>query len=256
MTQTLKGKTAVVTGASRGIGREIAQKLGKEGATVVVHYGGSADAAKEAVEQIEAAGGQAFAVQGDLSKAGAAKALFADIDSELEQRTGDKTIDILINNAGIASFTPLAETDEAEFDETFAVNVRASYFLAQEAVKRINDHGRIVNFSSVVSRLPVTAAAAYSVSKGAVDVLTRLLAAELGPRGITANAVAPGVIATDMAAGLLDPDSQEWVKETQTIKRIGQTDDVADLVAYLASPAARWVTGQVIEVSGGARVTY
>ena len=256
MTQTLEDKVAVVTGASRGIGRRIARRLAQEGALVAVHYGGSEAAAQEVVSEIEAAGGQAFAVQGDLAQPGAARALFAAVDAELERRTGSTAIDILINNAGIAPFTPFPETDEAEFDRIFAVNVRASYFVAQEASKRLRDDGRIVNFSSIVSRLPVTMAAAYSVSKGGIDVLTRLLAAELGERGITANAVAPGVIETDMAAELVQSEAQEWVKETQSVKRIGQTDDIADLVAFLASSQSRWVTGQVIEASGGARVIY
>jgi len=256
MTQTLKGKTAVVTGASRGIGREIALKLGKDGALVVVHYGGSADAARDVVAEIEAAGGKAFTVQGDLAQPGAAKDLFAKIDAELKARTGGTGFDILVNNAGIAPFVAFAETDEAQFDELFAVNVRAPYFLSQEAATRLNDNGRIINFSSVVARLPMPAIAAYSVSKGGIDVLTRALAAELGERGINVNAIAPGAIQTDMAEFLNDPDGAEFTKSTQTLKRIGQTDDIADLAHYLASPASRWVTGQVIEASGGARVTY
>ena len=256
MAQTLKDKVAVVTGASRGIGREIAQTLGREGALVVVHYGGSEQGAKDTVASIEAAGGKAFTVQGDLSKPGAAKELFARIDKELKDRTGTSTFDILVNNAGIATFTDFANTSEEQFDELIAVNVRAPYFLSQEAADRLNNNGRIINFSTVVVRLPLSAAAAYSVSKGGVDVLTRALAAELGERDITVNAIAPGAIETDMAEFLKDPEGAEFAKSTQSLKRLGQADDIADLALYLASPASRGVTGQVIEASGGARVTY
>lgn len=256
MSQSLKDKVAVVTGASRGIGRKIATTLASEGALVAIHYGGSADAAKEVVAEIERAGGRAFTVQEDLSQPGAAKNLFTKLDAALQTLVGSNNIDILVNNAGIAPFTAFQDTTEEEFDKIFAVNVRAPYFLALEAAKRLNDNGRIVNLSSVVARLPSAAAAAYSTSKGAIDTLTQILAAELGPRGIVVNAVAPGVIQTDMAEPMLEMAGTEWITETQSVKRIGQTEDVADLVTYLASPASRWVSGQIIEAAGGARVVY
>lgn len=254
MSQSLSNKVALVTGASRGIGRAIAVALAKQGATVAVHYGGSTEAANQTVSEVEAAGGKAFLIQEDLSQPGAAKHLFAKLDSELTTRTGTNKFDILVNNAGVAPFTPLSETSEEEFDNIFAINVRSPYFLAQEAATRLNDNARIINLSSVVSRIPGTAAPAYSMSKGAVDTLTEVLAGELGARGITVNAVAPGVIQTEMAEPLIEMAGEEGVHAMQSIKRIGQPGDVADLVAYLASEQSRWVTGQVIEVSGGTKI--
>ncbi|MDA7948735.1 MAG: SDR family oxidoreductase [Hyphomicrobiaceae bacterium] len=256
MVRSLEDKIAVVTGASRGIGREIAFKLAKEGAMVVVHYGGSKEAAEAVVTQIEVDGGKAFAVQGDLSKPRASKALFERIDTGLKAHNGSANFDILVNNAGIATFVDFANTSEDQFDELIAVNLRAPYFLAQEAAQRLNEDGRIINFSTVVVRMPLPSIAAYSVSKGGVDVLTRTLATELGERGITVNAIAPGAIQTDMAEFLNDPEGVEFTKSKQALKRIGQADDVADLALYLASPAGRWVTGQVIEASGGSLVSY
>lgn len=255
MTQELTGKVALVTGGSRGIGREISKKLAALGALVAVHYGTNANAAAGVVKDIEQAGGKAFAIQADLEDPEAPAALFAALDRELKARTGSTGIDILVNNAGIAPFVSFADTRVDEFDRLVAVNLRAPYFLAQEAASRLNDGGRVVNLSSIVSRLAFQGAAAYSLTKGGIDVLTRLLAAEFGGRGITVNAVAPGATQTDMAEFLNDPEAADGIIASQALKRIGQPGDIADTVAFLASPASRWVTGQVIEVTGGAVVT-
>lgn len=256
MTQDLEGKVALVTGGSRGIGREISKTLAEKGALVAVHYGSNSNAAAGVVRDIEQAGGKAFAVQADLAKAGAPKALFAALDKELKDRTGSAKLDILVNNAGIAPFQSFAETKEADFDRLIAVNLRAPFFLAQEAASRMNDGGRIVNLSTVAVRLPFGAVAAYSVSKGGVDVLTRVLAAEFGERNITVNAVAPGAIQTDMAEFLNEPEGVELAKSKQALKRVGQPEEIAEAVGFLASPSGRWVTGQVVEVSGGTVVTF
>ncbi|MDX2309322.1 MAG: SDR family oxidoreductase [Hyphomicrobium sp.] len=255
MSKPLSSKVALVTGGSRGIGRAIAERLSADGAVVGVHYGKNADAAETVVAGIKAKGGDAFAVGADLSKSGAAKVLFSAVDAELARR-GNAKLDILVNNAGIAPFVGFAETSEAQLDEIFAVNVRSLFTVTQEAVKRMNDGGRVVSTSSVVSRVPFTAVAAYSMLKAPVDNLTKSLAVELGPRNITVNAVAPGVIATDMAEFVHSPEGEEMAKSKQALKRVGQADDVADVVAFLTSPAARWVTGEVIEVGGGSALAF
>jgi 3-oxoacyl-[acyl-carrier protein] reductase len=256
MSKPLDGKTALVTGASRGIGRAIAEKLAADGATVAVHYGRNGKSAEEAVAAITKAGGKAFAIGADLTAKDAATKLFAAFDSEGKKAGGNGKFDILVNNAGIAPLVGFADTTEAQFDELIAVNVRAPFFIAQEAVKRLNDGGRIVNLSSVVARLPAQGLAAYSLTKPPIDNLTKSLASDLGARNITVNAVAPGVIETDMTAAFTGSDAEkQGVMSGQALKRIGQAGDIADVVAFLAGPNARWITGQTIETSGGATIT-
>lgn len=256
MSKTLEGKVALVTGGSRGIGRAIAEVLAAKGATVAVHYGRSAKAADEVVDGVVKAGGKAFAIGADLTAKDAAKQLFKAFDTAVTSHTGGSAkFDILVNNAGVAPFVGFAETTEAQFDEIIAVNVRAPFFIAQEAAGRLNDGGRIINLSSVVARLPAQGLEAYSLSKPAVDSLTKSLANALGARNITVNAVAPGVIETDMTVLLTSTDeSKEGVIAGQALKRIGKADDVADAVAFLAGPDGRWITGQTIETSGGTSI--
>jgi 3-oxoacyl-[acyl-carrier protein] reductase len=254
MSKPLEGKVALVTGASRGIGRAIAEKLAADGATVAVHYGRNGKFAEETVAGIEKAGGKAFPVGADLTAKDAATKLFDAFD-RAAPRNGGK-FDILVNNAGIAPLVGFSETTEAQFDELIAVNVRAPFFIAQEAVKRLKDGGRIINLSSVVARLPAKGLAAYSLTKPAIDSLTKSLAFDLGQRNITVNAVAPGVIATDMTAAFTgSQEADAGVMSGQALKRIGQADDIADVVSFLAGPRARWITGETIEVSGGTTVT-
>ena len=256
MSKPLEGKVALVTGASRGIGRAIAEKLAADGATVAVHYGRSAKAADETVAAIKKAGGKAYAVGTELNAKGAAAKLFAAFDAESKKHNGGETkLDILVNNAGIAPLVAFADTTEEQFDEIIAVNVRAPYFLSVEASKRLKDGGRIINLSSVVARLPAPGMEAYSLSKPAVSNLTRSLAAILGPKGITVNAVAPGVIDTDMTAAFTATDElTAHVISGQALKRLGKGEDIADVVAFLAGPGSRWITGETIETSGGTRV--
>lgn len=256
LTHPLAGKVALVTGASRGIGRAIAETFGRQGALVAVHFGKSKAAADDVVTSIEANGGQAFAIGADLSAKGAAAALFASLDKELTARTGGVSFDILINNAGIAPFIAFADTTEDVLDDIYTVNVKALFLVTQEAVKRLRDGGRIVSTSSIVARAPAAFVPAYSMLKAPVDNLTKALAVELGPRNITVNAVAPGIIDTDMTEFVRTDDGEAMALSKQALKRIGKPQDVADVVAYLAGPGSRWVTGSIIDVGGGSVLTF
>jgi NAD(P)-dependent dehydrogenase (short-subunit alcohol dehydrogenase family) len=257
MSRPLEGKVAVVTGASRGIGRAIAERLAADGALVAVHYGKSPAAAAETVNSITASGGSAFAVGADLASKGGVKSLFAGLDEELRARTGDIKFDILVNNAGIAPFIGFAETTEEVLDEIYTVNFKSLFFVTQEAVKRLRDGGRIVSTSSGASRTPLPAVAAYSALKAPIDNLSKSLAVELGPREITVNVISPGVIDTDMAAAFTRSDEgQEFAKSKQALKRIGRPEDIGDVVGFLVSKDARWVTGQVVEATGGSAITF
>lgn len=244
----LDGKIALVTGAGRGIGRAIAMRLAAEGARVAVHYGSSADAARQTVEMIEAQGGSAFVIQARLGVPGDAAALWAAFNLHADG------LDILVNNAGVlGGRVPFAEVDEALYDEVFAVNSRAPFFIVQHGLTRLRDGGRIVNVSTRFThgaRTPELMA--YAMSKAAIDALTGALAKQLGPRGITVNAVGPGATATDMnAARLATPEGREAIASLSPLNRVAQPEDIADIVAFLASDDARWVTGQWIDASGG-----
>lgn len=241
----LDGKTALVTGSSRGIGRGIALALAAEGARVAVHYAGNEAAAKEAVGAIEAAGGRAFAIRAELGLPGDADALWAAFDEHAEG------LDILVNNAGIAGPGLIHEVTEADYDRVFAVNAKAPFFVIQKGLERLRDGGRIINLSSGVTKVAFPGMTSYAASKGAVEVLTLTLAKTLGPRGITVNAVSPGTIETDIHPWLADPAARAHAAGFSVFDRVGQPDDVADVVAFLASDDARWITGQNIDVSGG-----
>jgi NAD(P)-dependent dehydrogenase (short-subunit alcohol dehydrogenase family) len=244
----LTGRTALVTGASRGIGRGIAERLGRDGARVGVHYGRNETAAKETVAAIEAAGGSAFAVGAELGLPGDAEALWAEFDRHAEG------LDILVNNAGIGNTRPIQELDEPEYDQVFAVNVKAPFFILKQGMSRLRDGGRVVNISSGLAR---TAAMpdnmAYAMTKGALDVLSRDLSKVLGPRGITVNSVAPGIINTDNTAPLLHGSADGWAKAAaySALGGVGEPAEVADVVAFLVSDAGRWVTGSWVDVTGG-----
>ncbi|MFF5500601.1 SDR family oxidoreductase [Streptomyces roseolus] len=243
----LTGRTALVTGASRGIGRGIAERLGRDGARVAVHYGRNEAAAKETVAAIEAAGGEAFAIGQELGVPGDVEALWAAFDARADG------LDILVNNAGIGASSPFASIEEAEYDRIFAVNAKAPFFLVRSGAERLRDGGRIVNVSTGLSRTALMPdLIAYSMSKAALDVFTRDLSKLLGPRGITVNSVAPGVVATDNTAWLEgDEEAQARVAAYSALGRIGSTADIADVVAFLASDDARWVTGSWIDATGG-----
>lgn len=243
----LSEKIAIVTGGSSGIGRAIAERLAQDGASVVVDYAHSVDKAKEVVSAIEAEGGKALAVQADINQVADIRRLF----QETVDRFGH--LDILVNNAVKAgAFKPLAEVTEAEFDEQFRLNARGTFFALQEAALRMADCGRIVNISSAitVNNIPL-GASVYTGSKAAIEEFTITLAKELGGRGITVNAVLPGTTETEGFRKTAPPDVQTQAAHTSPLGRMGQPQDIADVVAFLVSDQARWITGQKILVTGG-----
>jgi 3-oxoacyl-[acyl-carrier protein] reductase len=256
MTKQLAGKTALVTGGSRGIGRAIATALANAGANVIVHYGKSEQPAQALVSELHAAGVKAEAVGADLASFAEVKSLFPKLEPILKRLNATGKLDILVNNAGIAPFTAFSAVTPQEFDEVIAVNVKAPMFIIQQALPHLNDGGRIINTSSAVTRSVFFAESLvpYAASKAAVDMLTRYLAEVAAPRNITVNSVNPGVIETDMAAFARTPEGAEQTKAMQALKRIGQPEDVADIVAFLAGPGGRWITGQNIDASGGSKL--
>lgn len=252
----LSGKVALVTGGSRGIGRAIVERLAAEGAAFIgVHYGTQAQAANEVVSQVEKLGAQAVALHADFRKEGHAAgwALWRAFCVAAKEQTGQEKVDILVNCAGVAPLATLDATTEALYNQVLSINLAATFFLTQAAAPHIREGGRIINFSSALTRIAAPTRPVYAASKGAINALTLALAAEFGPRGITVNAVAPGVIDTDMNSGWLnDPEARRQAEALSVFSRIGSADDVAGLVAFLASHDGRWTTGQVIDVSGGA----
>jgi 3-oxoacyl-[acyl-carrier protein] reductase len=249
----LDGKTALVTGASRGIGAAIATRLGRDGATVAVHYGRDEAAADAVVQTIRDAGGSAFSVRALLGDdPGVIDALFADLDREL----GDAGLDILVNNAAIGCATTIEQTTPELFAGVFAVNVRDLFFLTQRALERMTDGGRIINVSSGATRVAFPEGIPYAMTKGAVDTLGLALAKHLGPRGITVNGVAPGVVDTDVNAAWLRDNEEAWstVAAMSPLGRVAEPDDIAGVVGFLASDDARWITGRTLDASGGATI--
>jgi 3-oxoacyl-[acyl-carrier protein] reductase len=246
----LSGKTAVVTGASKGIGAGIAKALAAEGAAVVVNYASSQDDAEKVVAEINGNGGKAIAVQGDVAKAADVKKLFA----EAKLRFG--RLDILVNNAGVYQFSPLEGVTEAEFHRHFNTNVLGLLLATQEAVKHFGgEGGSVINISSAVTELNPPYSVVYTATKGAVDAATRVLARELGPRKIRVNAINPGLVETDgtHAAAFIGTEAEKQMVAMTPLGRTGQPGDIAPVAVFLASDDARWVTGDTLVVSGGLR---
>jgi 3-oxoacyl-[acyl-carrier protein] reductase len=246
----LENKVAIVTGASKGIGAAIARHLADAGAAVVVNYASSKDGAERVVADMTRAGGRAIAVQADVARPEQIERLFA------ETRRAFGRLDILVNNAGVYEFAPLEDITPEHFHRHFDLNVLAVLLVSRAALAQFGgDGGSIVNISSFASTLTPPQSAVYSASKAAVDAVTRTLAKELGPRGIRVNAINPGMIQTEgvRAAGMDAGDFRKQIEAQTPLGRIGQTQDVAPAVVFLASPDAGWITGETLVIGGGLR---
>jgi 3-oxoacyl-[acyl-carrier protein] reductase len=241
----LAGKIALVTGASRGIGRAIAERLSRDGASVAINYVRNLDKAEEVFNEITSAGGTAFTIQADVCRIDGIQQLF---EKTLEHFG---RLDILVNNAGIRISPTVADLQEEEFDRLFAINVKGPFFACQQAAHQISDGGRIINISSAVTQMMLSGYSIYAASKAAVDQLTRVFAKEVGGRQITVNAVAPGPVDTELLREGKTEEQIQQMAQMAAFGRLGKVEDIADAVAFLASDDARWITGQVIHVNGG-----
>jgi len=242
---SLNGKVAIVTGASRGIGRQTAIHLAMSGAKVVVNYASNRGSADEVVQAIEQAGGEAAAIRADVSKISEVEALFA----ETLERFG--RVDILINNAGIMETTRIADVTEEIFDRQFAINVKGTYFACRQAMMHMAPGGTIVNFSTSVSGAMLPGYSVYAATKGAVEQLTRQLAKEFGPKDIVINCIAPGQVATELFLNGKSEEQVDSYRRMNAFGRLGEPEDIANAIDLLVSDKARWMTGQTIRVNGG-----
>jgi 3-oxoacyl-[acyl-carrier protein] reductase len=246
----LTNKVALVTGASKGIGAEIAKSLAAEGASVVVNYSSSKAGADKVVADIKAKGGKAVAVHGDFSKQEDIGKVFAEVKKTFGR------LDTLVNNAGVYAFSPLEEVTEEHFHKLFNLNVLGLILASKEAAKHFGpEGGSIINIGSAVTSLNPPTSSVYTATKAAVDSVTRVLAKELGPKKIRVNSINPGMVETEgtHTAGFIGSDFQKWAESTTPLGRIGQTGDIAPVATFLASDDANWLTGELITASGGAR---
>lgn len=254
MNDLFRGRVAIVTGASRGIGRDIACRLADEGALVAVHYVSNKEAAEETVSLIKDGGGESFMLQANLCAKNEIDALYDRLDAELKERSGSSRVDFLINNAGGGGGGSTVEaTTEEQYDAALDLNTKGVFFMCQHAIPRMVEGGRIINLSSMASLRVTAAGVPYMVAKAALNAMTRYLASELGPKGITANAICPGPVKTDLLQRLLEniEGFEEHLIDMTAVPRLGEVKDISDFVMLLLQPGSSWVTGQIIETSGG-----
>lgn len=250
---TMSQKTAIITGGSRGLGRDMAMNLAREGVNIIFSYHSNIAKAHEVISEIESLGGKAKAFPFDASKPESGQNFIAAVTAFLQDENGSPNFDFLINNAGTGLHNLISETTEGQFDKMVNIHLKSVYFLTQASLAYLNNGGRIINISSGLARFSLPGYSAYAIMKGGVEVFTRYLAKELGPRKITANVVAPGAVATDFGRGTNRDDEQKRgiIASITALGRVGEPEDIGGVVAFLCSEKAGWVNGQRIEVSGG-----
>ncbi|WP_343330825.1 SDR family NAD(P)-dependent oxidoreductase [Polaribacter staleyi] len=246
-------KTAIITGASRGLGKNMALSLAKNGINIIFSYKSNEKKAKEVISEIEAIGQKAIAFHFDANNYKSGQEFITKATDYLNKRNGNSNFDFLINNAGTGTFNLISDTTENQFNEMINIHLKSVYFLTQKALPYLNKGGRIINISSGLARFSLPGMSAYAIMKGGIEVFTRYLAKELGTRKITTNVIAPGPIATDFAGGS-NRDNQEKrdiIANNTALGRVGEADDIGGTVAFLCSDKAGWINGQRIEISGG-----
>lgn len=245
----LEGKTALVTGGSRGIGRAAVLSLAREGAQVIIHYGKAKREAEAVAAEIVAHGGRAQAISADMASPDGPH----ELAKKVRTIVGDR-LDILVANAGISIPASIEDTKVADFDQLFAVNVRAPFFVIQQSLPILSEGSSVVVTTSLAAHAAIEGISAYSMTKGALDTMVKHFALTLGPRGIRVNAVAPGIVETDMSEFARTDQGRKYATDMQALKRVAQPDDIGDAIAFLASNDARWITGDIVHVDGGAKL--